>query len=347
MTSQPSDTPASMPTGPGRSPGGPRPVDNPTGPGERTARQFTDPLRQPAAFVLLAANGLILLFAVMDMLVVFEDWSGNFLTRAGSSYVDFVGIVSIGFPLLAVLLATHIKPRVPQARLITALALVEYGVSALFGALCLLVDFLHGVTDSQTTLGISPARRAFEDFLVRAGEFTVLMVAAFAVFQLFQALYASIRPVAANPPYGQPGYPPAYGQPGYPSAYGQPTYPSGFHPYGQQATGYGGSQSAWPAAQSPYGTPSPYGTRSPAQQVYPPPVAAPAPISPEMPAEPAPAEPAPPGEPDPRSESGPAMGDDAQATQPIQRPADDAQATTQPVQRPAGPEGPTQQWMRP
>jgi hypothetical protein len=330
-----------MPTGPGRSPGGLRPVDNPAGPGERTARQFTDPMRQPAAFVLLAANGLILLFAVMDMFVVFEDWSGNFLSRAGSSYVDFVGIVSIGFPLLAVLLATHIKPRVPQARLITVLALVEYGVSALFGALCLLVDFLHGVTDSQTTLGISPARRAFEDFLVRAGEFTVLLVAAFAVFQLFQGLYTSTRPVAANAPYGQPGYPPAYGQPGYPSAYGQPTYPSGFHPYGQQATG-GGSQSAWPAAQSPYGTQPPYGTRPPAQQVYPPPAAVPAPVSPEPPAEPAP-----PGEPDTRSESGPAMGDDAKATQPIQRPADDDAQPTQPIQRPAGPDGPAQQWMRP
>jgi hypothetical protein len=296
VTSQPSDTPASAPTGPGRVPGSrvpgspvpgsPVPVDDPAGPGERTARQFTDPLRQPAAFVLLIANGLILLFAIMDMFVVLEDWPGNFLTRAGSSFVDFVGIVAIGFPLLAVLLATHVRPRVPQARLITVLALVEYGVSALFGALCLLVDFLHGVTDSQATLGIGPARRAFEDFLVRSGQFTVLAVAAFAVFQIFQGLYVTARPVATNPPYGgypptygqpgyppahgQPGYPPAYGQPGYPPAYGQPTHPSGFHPYGQQGTG---------------------------------------------------------------PQSGPAVGDDAQ--------------TTQPIQRPAGPDGPGQQWMRP
>jgi hypothetical protein len=259
VTSQPSDNPASTPAGPAAAAGGPAPLNDPARAGERSARQFTDPLRQPAALVLLVTNGLILLFAVMDLFVVGEDWPGNFLTRAGASFVDFVGLVSIGFPLLAVLLATHVKPSVPRGRLITVLALVEYGVSALFGALCLLVDFLHGVTDSQPTLGIGPARRAFEDFLVRAGEFTVLAVAAIAVFQLFQGLYGRSRPVPADPPYGgghppshgRPGYPPAYGRPGHPPAYGRPGYPPVYgrpgHPpaYGQGPKGPEWSSQQW------------------------------------------------------------------------------------------------------
>jgi hypothetical protein len=234
VISQPSDTPASTPTGPAETQARSAPVEEPAGTQEKTARQLTDPLRQPAAFVLLAANGLILLFAITDLFVIMEDWPANFLARAGGSFVDFVGIVSIGFPLLAVLLATHVKPRVRQARLVTVVALVEYGVSALFGALCLLVDFLHSVTNSELTFGIGPTRRAFEDFLVRAGEFAVLAIAAFAVFQLFQGLYSSTPPIAAHPPFAGP--PPAYAQPGY---------PVGFHPYDQQAPGFGGPPGGW------------------------------------------------------------------------------------------------------
>ncbi|GAA1816771.1 hypothetical protein HC028_10490 [Planosporangium flavigriseum] len=193
MTSQPSDTPASAPTHSVGTPGA-----APSLPGQ-SARQFADPLRQPAAFVLLLANGLILLFAIIDLFVITEDWSVNFLARAGGSFVDFVGVVSIGFPIVAVLLATHLRPAVPQARLVTGVALAEYGVSALFGALCIMVDFLHGVTDPETILGIGPTRRAFEDLLVRAGEFAVLGVAAFAVFQLFQGLYANPGPSRPQP----------------------------------------------------------------------------------------------------------------------------------------------------
>jgi hypothetical protein len=302
VTSQPSDTPTPAPTGPAGTPAGP----TPTGPADRSARDFTEPLRQPAAAALLVANGLVLLFAVIDMFVIFEDWPGNFLARAGASFVDFVGLVSIGFPLLAVLLATHVKPRLPQARLITIVALVEYGVSALFGALCLLVDFLHGVTGTHTILGMSPARRAFEDFLIRAAEYTLLALAALAVFQLFRGLYAATRPAGADQSYGG-GYPYAYGQQGY--QYGEPpTYAPGFHPYGQQATGYAGQSSAWAA---PTGAQPAYGTQPPAPQGHVPPT-----------------RPEPQGAPDPSAAAG--DGQPGPATQP-----------------PADADGPGQQWQRP
>jgi hypothetical protein len=331
VTSQPSETPP-----PGSDPAnqpGAAPASEPAGT-EKTARQFTEPLRQPAAFLLLVSNGLILLFAVMDLFVVFDSWSGNFVNRAGGSFVDFVGVVSIGFPLLAVLLATHLKPRVPQARLITVVALVEYGVSALFGALCLLADFLHNVSDSQLAPGIGPARRAFEEFLIRAGELAVLAVAAFAVYQLFQGLYGGVRPVLAHPPYGgqppyhgygqpgygqpgypQPGYQPAYGTGGYPPAYGQPGYPPGFPPQGQQPAG-GPPQSGW-APQPPAAVPQP-------------------PAGPPQP---------PAGPPQPyggvQPQSGPAAGGSAEATQEVRHP--DA---TQEVRRPQDPQGPSMDWKQ-
>lgn len=295
MTSQPSDTPPSAPPGPTEAPAGAALGGTaPAAPVEQSARQLTDPLRQPAAYVLLLANALILLFAIVDLFVVLDDWPGNFVTRAGASFGDFVGVVSIGFPLLAVVLANHLRPRVPQARLITVGALVEYGLSALFGAVCMLVDFLHGVADSQPTLGIGPARRAFEDFLIRAGEFAVLGIAAFAVYQIFHGLYggawrAATRPTysGAYPPgYGQPGYPPGYPQAGYGQpGYGRPGYPPGYaqpgHPaaYGQPGYGQPGHPSGYvhpaPGQPAPGRQPAPPeagadGDVPPPQQVTPP-----------------------------------------------------------------------------
>ena len=119
MTSQPSETPASAPPGQASSPAGAAE--------EKDASRYTLPLRQPAAFALLVVNGVTLLFAVVDLLLVFQDWSPNFLNGVDTSFGTFVGVVSVTFPLLAVLLATHIKPVLAQARLITVGALIEYG----------------------------------------------------------------------------------------------------------------------------------------------------------------------------------------------------------------------------
>ncbi|GII23539.1 hypothetical protein [Planosporangium mesophilum] len=341
MTSQPNDTPPAAPAGtPGDSaPSGPVGTA-PAEPADKSIRQLTEPLRQPAAFLLLLANALILLFAMIDLIVIFDDWSGSFVQRAGGTFSSFVGLISIGFPLLAVLLA-HLKPRVPHARVVTVVALVEYGVSAVFGALCLLVDFLHGVTNGQAILGMSSARRAFEELLIRAGEFGLLAIAAFAVFQIFQGLYPSARPAPAHPPYAggyapgyaqpgypQPGYPqPGYGQPGYPAGYAQPTQPAGygqpgyppaFQQYGQQyGQPYGGQPSAWAAPH----TEAPQGAAPP--QAYAP--------APEPPAAPAPETPA---AATPQAPETPENRDDnSEATRPI-RPA-------------VAPEGPSDQWNRP
>jgi hypothetical protein len=363
VTSQPSETPASAPPGQASSPAGAAE--------EKDASRYTLPLRQPAAFALLVVNGVTLLFGVVDLLLIFQDWSANFLNGVDSSFGTFVGVVSVTFPLLAVLLATHIKPVLAQARLITVGALIEYGVSALFGVVCLLAGFLHGLTSSITINGLSSPRRALEMFLIRGAWLAVLAVAALAVYQVFQGMYAGVKPAPTGYPQ-QPGYPYAYGQPGYPQQpYQQPPPPP--PPYGAPQPGWAGPSGTHPTyapAQPHYGGPtgtfqppypppgyqapppqadvsSPFASyanpATPAGQTSAPPAssAPPAPQSapPAQPAHPptpppAPSQPAAPSQPSAPSHNQPDSDED------------DAQRT-QIIHPPSGPEEPTQRWSQP
>jgi hypothetical protein len=235
--------------------------------GDRTEKQasdFTHPLRETAALVLLGATALLLLVGVIQLLIP-SDLRGSFLDRASGSFGSFINLDRIGFPLLAVLLATHLRPVVGRARLITLVALIEYAVSAFFGIIFgLLLGFANTAGDS--------ARIAFEQLLERVAYAGVFAVAAYAVFRIWRGLYQVPKP--SNPPgvYGQPT---AYGQPGagygQPTTYGQPGQPAyGQAPYGQPgqpaygqpaAPGYGDQTQAYPQG---YGQPG-YG-----QQGYPP-----------------------------------------------------------------------------
>jgi hypothetical protein len=230
----------------------PEPAGTPGGAGatgEKSASQFTLPLRELAAVVLLGATALLLLVAVIELLFP-GDLRGGFTDRAAASFDNFIGLDRIAFPLLAVLLATHIRPAVGRARLITLVALVEFAVSAFFGVIFgLLIGFANTAGDS--------ARNAFEALLVHVAYTAVLAIAAYAVFRIWQGVYHVPKP--ANPPgtYGQPagygqqgGYGTTYGQPpGYGGGYGQP----GQAPYGQPG-------------QAGYGQPAPGTYGQPAQQ---------------------------------------------------------------------------------
>jgi hypothetical protein len=239
--------------------------------GEKSASQFTLPLRELAAQVLIGATALLLLVAVIELLIPGAG-RGSFLDRASSSFGNFINLDRIAFPLLAVLLATHLRPAVGRAKLITLVALVEYAVSAFFGILFgLLVGFANTAGDS--------ARVAFESLLVHVAYTGVLGVAGYAVFRIWQGMYHVAKP--ANPPgvYGQPGgYGGSYGQPaGYGGTYGQPTQ-AGQAPYGQpgygqpaQPTTYGqpGHPSAPPYPDQTQAYPQGYGQPGYGQQSYP------------------------------------------------------------------------------
>jgi hypothetical protein len=192
-----------------------------TPPGERSARQITEPLRELAALVLVGATAVFLLVSVIRLIPTsaLTDTAGR---RAHELFGDFVGLPTILFPLLAVLLVTHVGRPTGRARLITTVAVAEYAVAAFFGVVFGFFVGLVWVADAGF-------RVAFEHFLAKAAWLAVLAVAAYAVFQLWRGLFPR-APKPAPQTYGTP-----YGQPqqGQPQPWGQQAPPPG--QWGQQA----------------------------------------------------------------------------------------------------------------
>ncbi|MFD1321599.1 hypothetical protein [Micromonospora sonneratiae] len=256
------------------------------------ASQVTKPLRELAALVLVGANAVMLLVGLIEMMVPDGEWD-SFQGRAGSAFSDFVGILAIGLPLLAVLLATHVQPVVSKAKLVTMIALVEYAVSALFGIIAMFSWVIISLNEGQI-------RIAFFGLLSRICFLAIFGIAAFAVFKLFSTLYYVSKPKVQPGMYGQPqqgypaGYPQGYGQPqayGQPTAYGQPQAYGQPGMYGQPAApaqpGAYDSQAAASATQYVPQYPAPGlapQSAPPAPQSAPPaPQSAPPAAAPQMP----------------------------------------------------------------
>lgn len=265
------------------------------------ASQVTKPLRELAALVLLGANAVLLFVGLLRLLVPMDDYS-TFSSRAGSTFFAFAGVESAVLPVLAVLLATHVRPALSKAKLIAQVALGEYAFAALFGGLTLLI-WLVG------RLAAAEVLDAFLGLLTRAAWLAIFGAAAFVVFTIWHRLYHVPRPKPQPGVYGQPqpgwpqqpgGYPgpgqpggyPAPGQPGgYPAPAqggyvpgGQPNQPGG-HPVPGQ---YGSPQSAPPFHTTPPHAPQsgpPIGAPHPAPPFGQPPSADPTQAIPRQPAE--------------------------------------------------------------
>jgi hypothetical protein len=206
-------------------------------PGEgRSASQYLRPLRDLAAYALLAAAAAMLFVAVVRLIP--SGVGLDFGSRAQDSFYGYVNLPTILFPLGAVLLSLLIQPQHPKAQLVTVIALVEYVVAAVFAV-------IFGILVGLIKIANFSVRTAFEELVLRAGWLVVFAVAAFATFQVWRHLYYVPKPKAppgvyGQPQYGAPGaYPgqPGYGQPGpgQPGGLGQPGY--GQPAYGQP--GYG------------------------------------------------------------------------------------------------------------
>ncbi|MEU8070518.1 hypothetical protein AB0B20_12235 [Micromonospora sp. NPDC049151] len=219
------------------------------------ASQLIKPLRELAALVLLGANAVLLFVGLLRLLVPVDDYS-TFSGRAGSTYFTFIGLESTVLPVLAVLISTVVLPVVPKARMITQVALVEYAVSAVFGALTFLIWLVGRLADGEVL-------DAFLGLLTRAAWLAIFAVAAFVVFKIWRTLYYVPKPKAQPGVYGQaqPGWPQQPGQPGgYPGPGGYPQQPGPGYP---QA---GSPQPGWPQQPGPYGQPQtapPFNTAPP------------------------------------------------------------------------------------
>ncbi|MFF5230345.1 hypothetical protein [Dactylosporangium sp. NPDC000521] len=192
----------------------------------KKARSLTLPYRELAAFVLLGATAAYLLAGFISLLTSLDN---NVLLNAGGTFGRFVNLQTILLPVLAVLVATHIDPVVPKAKVIVLVGLVEYGVAALFGLILLLASLIG---DLDTESGLR-ATSALTIFLTRLADLALLGLVFFLVIRVYLGAYAPPKPAPGV--YGQPAYP--YGQ--------QPGYQ---HPQQQ----YGYQQQTGSVPQQPY-----------------------------------------------------------------------------------------------
>jgi hypothetical protein len=230
----------------------------------------TAPLREWGALLLVVATAAFLLFALVDM-VLAPDGSARFgvtpgfAARADAHFGDFVGLVTTFFPLVAVLLATHPKPASARAKLITLLALIDYGVAGLLGLISVFVAFFHQVTGDLVVSG-------FLGLLERLVWLAVFAFAGFVTLRIYLGAYVVPRPKPVPGVYGYPTYQGYPQQAGYPQGYPQQGYP----PQYPAAAGYptGGYPVQQPPAPAP--TSVPPSTPYPAYAVTPPSSAPPA-----------------------------------------------------------------------
>ena len=232
----------------------------------RSASQYLRPLRDIAAYALVAAAAVMLFVAIIRLIP--SGVGLDFGSRAQDSFYSYINVPTIFFPLGAVLLSLLVQPRHPKAKLVTVIAFVEYGVAAVFGV-------VFGILVGLIKIAGFSVRTAFEELLVRAAWLAVFAVAAFATYQIWRHLFYTPRPkpqpgVYGQPQYGvpgtypgQPGYgPPAPGQPGYgPRAPGQPVPGQpGFGQPGVGQPGFGqpgvGQPGVGQPGQQGYGQPS-------------------------------------------------------------------------------------------
>lgn len=209
-------------------------------------------LREPAAWVLLAAAGVYLLAGIIELL----GGKGEFTTRAlgETSGGSFTQIAVVGLLVVAVLLAAWGDAPTGQAKTITMGALGVLGGIVLFSVICWLGGMLAGNEIINYGMAVKLAA-----FLTGAAKLAVAGVAGWFLFTVFQKL-APPRPKPQQqmqqgyPDYGyqqgqagqQYGQQPGYEQQQAQQQYGQQQYQQ----YGQQ-----GEQQQYGGQTGPQGQP--------------------------------------------------------------------------------------------
>ncbi len=243
---------------------------------------ITAPLREWAALLAVVAVLAFLFVNLIGLLfgnIVLAGLLGgqaSFSERANAYFDGFVGPATVFLPVVGVLLANHVKPAVPKAKLITLLALIGYGVAALLGLITMFTAFVDTVGKDVPGAVVT----SFVTLLTRLVWLALLGFAGFVVLRVYLGAYLTPKPQQA--PGGYPGYPgyagypqQGYPQQGYPQQGGYQQQPG--YPQAQQA-GYPTQAYQQPATGYATGYQSPSGTQAPASQPSSgPPVSAPYP----------------------------------------------------------------------
>jgi hypothetical protein len=230
-------------------------------------------LREPAAMAALAFAGLSLLAAVLDLLLPpsSNGYSAPFANRGFDEVTAFLGVEVAAAVAFAGYVANNAGPAVPRARLLTLVALIEAGVAALFGVICVLALFGAG----------QPGEVKFSRFLEGAGGGAVLAIAGWYVLLCWQA-HAGARPQRA--PAGWPNAPQQGGGPIYPQQQ-QPAPPPGGFGWTPQQQPTGSGQPPMPNPQAIH--PQAFGGADQTQMLQPVPPVGAAPPRPQPPLPPA------------------------------------------------------------
>jgi hypothetical protein len=136
-------------------------------------------MRETVALALLAGNAVFLFLGFTGLVFVLDGWAVGFGGRSVEQFPVFVGPFSVGLPMLAVLLATHVTPALRRYRLILMTAAIEYAVSAVFG----LATFLGAFADD-----LPAARATLEGLLYRGVWLGFLALGALVLARLYVGL---------------------------------------------------------------------------------------------------------------------------------------------------------------
>jgi hypothetical protein len=158
--------------------------------------------RSLAAWALVAYAALHLVFSFFDWLM---PGDGNLPDRSAGA--GFTNLFVMAMPVVAVLLAVYLSPALNGAKLLATVALLEYVVAIVLGALAWLIGFAS-VFDG----GIDTANDAFDGlrYLVMGlADLALLAVAALVVYKAFTSLGGRLPVTLTRTPTAPPPPPAA------------------------------------------------------------------------------------------------------------------------------------------
>jgi hypothetical protein len=170
-----------------------------TSPDTPAADQSVKPLRPLFTLALLGYAALHLGFTFLSWILPQE---GTTLVSRSQS-AGFLDLVVMFFPLLAVLVATHIAPQAAGAKIFAMVALVEYAVAVVFGG----ITFLIGLGGLGWVDTFAETIDALGHVVLTVARIGLAALAGYAVLRVFLAvggrmsLPSALQP-PANPPIG-------------------------------------------------------------------------------------------------------------------------------------------------
>jgi hypothetical protein len=211
-----------------------------------TASQYTKPIRLIAAFILLGAAALTVISNILQLIPAGDS---TFSSRASGVSFGVLGFSAVLPPVLAVLLVSHVRPMLAQSKIVSLIAMIEYGVMLLIGLIGTIAGAYYTFTHTSGAYSIRGINDAAGYLIEDLALLTLAGLGGLVTVLVFRGL-AAPKPAALGQ-YGQAGYgQQAYGQQGY----GQQQYGQAQQQYAQQqaqAAQYGQAQqqAADPAAQ--------------------------------------------------------------------------------------------------